>query len=311
MSDVPIRGSRTVVTGASGFLGAHLCERLLDCGAIVHATSRIRRTSHHPKLTWWRSDLIDHGTVLEMLGEIRPDVVFHLAGQVTAVPDLALVLPTFHSLLTSTVNILLATESLGCRRLVISGSLTELVPGVPEAIPGSPYAAAKWMGTVYARMFHELYHTPAVILRPFMTYGPGQHKDKIVPYVILSLLQGNRPTLSSGKWEADWIYVDDVIDGFVQAASRTGIDGRTIDLGSGMLTSTAEVVKKLVSLINPEIEPLFGGIPDRPAEEIRVADTSSSKASLGWEPRTSLEQGLAKTIEWCRDQVNQQTGTST
>ena len=246
-----------------------------------------------------------------MLAEIKPDVVFHLAGQVTAAPDLALVLPTFHSLLTSTVNILSATASVGCRRLVISSSLTELAPGVSEAIPGSPYAAAKWMGTVYARMFHELYRTPAVILRPFMAYGPGQHKDKIVPHVILSLLQGNRPKLASGKWEADWIYVDDVIDGFVLAASRPGIDGRTIDLGSGTLTSIAEVVTKLGTLINPEIEPLFGGVPDRPAEVIRVADTTSSKATLGWEPETSLEHGLAATVLWYRDQLDQAAGKQT
>ena len=80
-------------------------------------------------------------------------------------------------------------------------------------------------------MFHELYGTPAVILRPFMAYGPRQHKDKIVPHVILSLLKESVQNLASGKWEADWIYVDDVIDGFVLAASRPGIDGRTIDLG--------------------------------------------------------------------------------
>jgi len=245
-----------------------------------------------------------------MLAEIRPDVVFHLAGQVTAAPELSLVLPTFHSLLTSTVNILSATASGGCRRLVIPGSLAELAPGAPLAVPSSPYAAAKCMGTAYARMFHDLYDTPVVVLRTFVTYGPRQHKDKLIPHVILSLLQGNRPKLASGKWEADWIYVDDVIDGFILAASRTGIDGRTIDLGSGTLTSTAKVVKKLVSLIDPEIKPLFGGVPDRPLEEIRAADTSSSRASLGWEPRTSLEQGLTRTIEWCRDQLNQQTGKS-
>src|SRR5262245_20149969 len=304
MTDHSIQNMKILVTGASGFLGARLCARLLEGGAEIHATSRARRVSDHANLHWLQCDLAKSTVVKDLLAAIRPDVIFHLAGHVTAAPHANLVLPTFHSLLASTVNILATASTIGCRRVVVTGSLTEPEPGCVEVVPSSPYAAAKWAGTAYARMFHQLYCTPVVIVRPFMTYGPGQHREKIIPHTICSLLLGNPPKLASGEWRADWIYVEDVIDGFLSAACRSGVDGCTIDLGSGALTSTREVVVRLSELINPKLALLFGSVPDRPAERVRVADTHYAKEKLGWEPRTSLDRGLEQTIRWYQGQLN-------
>jgi nucleoside-diphosphate-sugar epimerase len=138
-----------------------------------------------------------------------------------------------------------------------------------------------------------------------MTYGPGQHESKIIPYVINSLLQEKTPFLSSGAWAADWIFVDDVIDGIVSAATRIGIDGCVIDLGVGMLTSIHDVVELIVKLLNTSIEPRFGALPDRPGEQSRVAETKFAKAILGWSAKTSLEIGLAATIEWHKTHLQQ------
>ena len=153
---------------------------------------------------------------------IRPEIVFHLAGTPNASPDLALVLPTFHGMLTSTINVLLAAMEVGCRRVVLSGSLTE--PKADPATPHSPYAAAKWAASGYGRMFCSLYGSPVVVLRPFMTYGPGQAETKLIPTVILALLRGEPPRLSSGTYRADWVYISDVIEGFVAAATATEIE---------------------------------------------------------------------------------------
>jgi nucleoside-diphosphate-sugar epimerase len=290
-----------LVTGASGFLGTRLCDRLLANDAEVHATSRVQRSSSNDRLRWWQTDLLQYESVQQLFDEIRPDVVFHLAGQVTAAPDLKLVLPAFHSLLGSTLNVLIASTASGCSRLVTTGSLTE--PTDVESVPSSPYAAAKWSATAYARMFHALYHTPVVVLRPFMTYGPGQHETKIIPYVVNSLLQAKTPLLSSGEWAADWVFVDDVIDGFLLAGTRTGIEGCVIDLGVGTLTSIRTVVELIVRIVNTSIAPEFGVLPDRPGEQTRVADTHFAKATLGWSARTSLEKGLAATVQWHKTQL--------
>jgi UDP-glucose 4-epimerase len=304
MSDPRFFGSKILITGASGFLGANLRNRLLQCGAEVHATSRFQRISDHARLRWWQCDLSDIGAVHEILGKIRPEVIYHLSGQVTAAPDLSLVFPTFHSLLQSTVNVLTVVTEMGCRRLVITGSLTEPEPGHIDAPPSSPYAAAKWACNVYGRMFHKLYGTPVVILRPFMTYGPGQNTTKIIPYVILSLLQGKAPELSSGQWQVDWVYVDDMIDGFLAAAFQSGIVGCTIDLGSGTLLSVHEVVNMLTNIIDPNIKPLFGVNRDRPFEYVRCADTNYAQEKLHWKPTTSFEQGILKTFMWYKKQPN-------
>jgi UDP-glucose 4-epimerase len=292
-----MKNLRYLITGASGFLGSRLCQRLLDSGAEVHATSRASRASVG-QLRWWQSDLVEYAAVQRLVDDIRPDIIVHLAGQVTAAPDLRLVLPAFHSLLGSTLNVLVAATTAGCRRVITTGSMTEPAGDDLEPIPSSPYAAAKWSSTAYARMFHSLYQTPVVITRPFVTYGPGQHNSKIVPHVINSLLQGQTPALSSGTWSADWVYVDDVVEGLISAATRPGIDGYDIDLGSGKLASIREVVESIVQLIDPQISPQFGALPDRPREQVRVANTVQAQEILSWSARTSLEEGLAATVRW-------------
>jgi len=297
-----VKGAVALVTGASGFLGSHLVRRLLAEGAEVHATSRSARESGEAHLRWHRSDLAREGEAQALLRELRPDYVFHLSGQVSAAPSAELVFPAFHSLLGSTVQLLSAAAEVGCRRLVVTGSLTEPLSG--DAVASSPYAVAKWASSAYARMFHKLYGVPAVILRPFMAYGPNQHEDKLVPHVILSLLRGTPPKLASGRWVGDWIYVDDVIDGFLLACARTGIEGQDLDLATGVMTSTREIVERLVQQLEPRALPHFGAVPDRPDEQVRTADVSRAKARLGFEARVSLDEGLAKTIAWYRDRAS-------
>jgi nucleoside-diphosphate-sugar epimerase len=152
-------------------------------------------------------------------------------------------------------------------------------------------------------MFHELYQTPVVIVRPFMTYGPGQDIRKLIPHIMLSLLQEEAPKLSSGQWQADWIYVDDVVDGFLAAAQVPDVEGHTVDLGSGVLVSIRAVVEQIVHLVGSHVEPLFGALPDRPLEQVRVADTASSYAMMGWEPSTPLIEGLKRTLAWYKRQL--------
>lgn len=303
MCDTSIHGMRALVTGASGFLGSRLCARLLEGGAEIVATSRTSRVSRHPAMRWVSCDLSEADVAQRIIRDERPDVIFHLSGEVTAAPKIELVLPTFHSLLGSTVNVLSAATEYGCRRVVLTGSLTEPHVAGSAVTPCSPYAAAKWASTAYARMFHQLYGTPAVIVRPFMTYGPEQNRQKIVPHVILSLLRDEAPKLASGRWQADWIYVDDVIDGFLRAATLPGVEGNTFDLGSGELTSTRSVVENIVELIEPRVGPLFGALPDRPAEEVHCANLNSVREKLGWSPRTSLKEGLAATVRWYRESI--------
>ncbi len=298
-----LAGRRVLVTGASGFIGAHLCRRLASGGARVHATSRYDRPGDGP-YPWHRADLAERQAVEDLVARVRPEVVFHLASHVAGARGPELVAPTFGANLASTVYLLSAVERHGCERFVQVGSLEEPEPGEPLAVPSSPYAAAKMAASAYARMFHALYGTPVVLARLFMVYGPAQ-KDlkKLIPYVILELLRGRPPRIGSGVREVDWVYVGDVVDGLILAAARDGLEGRRVDLGSGRLATIRAVVEELYRQLAPAETPPFGTLEDRPMEQIRRARVAETEELLGWRPATSLEAGLAATIDWYRREL--------
>jgi UDP-glucose 4-epimerase len=228
-------GKKVLITGASGFVGSHLSEKLGNQGAEVHGVSRSFQSTDRSYLKWWKADLGDIVQVRNLLSAIQPDVVFHLASVVTGRHELDLVLPTFHGNLTSTVNLLTAAAEFGgCHRIVLASSLEEPELEEAGAIPHSPYGAAKWASSSYGRMFHSLYKTPVAIARLFMIYGPAQpDTNKLIPYVTLSLLQNQAPKVASGKREIDWIYIDDVIEGLLALVQVPNVEGCTVDLGSG------------------------------------------------------------------------------
>jgi UDP-glucose 4-epimerase len=242
----------------------------------------------------------DPAAVRSVFGEINPEVVYQLCGHPDGSRDLRLVLPTLESDILTTVNLLLAAVERPVRRFITTASLEEPPPGEP---PTSPYAAAKMSSVAYARMFHLLYQVPVVILRPFMTYGPEQPERKIISYVIRSLLNGETPKLSSGNRAVDWIYIDDVIDGFLAAATAIGIEGGTFDLGTGETVSIREVANRLACLVGSGVKPAFGALQDRPFERQRVADTQAAKLRLAWQARVPLDEGLRLTVNWWKERI--------
>jgi nucleoside-diphosphate-sugar epimerase len=291
---------KVLITGSAGFIGSHLCRRLCDEGTEVHATSRKQRLTTPGGPVWWQADFADLTATRRVLSAVRPDIVFHLAGLVSASPMIDLVLPTFHSLLASTINVLIGGKEVDCRRIILVGSAVEPGPDQAGPIPSSPYAAAKWAASGYGRMFHSLYQVPVVVLRPFMVYGPAQAPDKLIPAVTLSLLNGEAPKVSSGQRKADWVYVDDVVEALLAGAVTPAIEGATIDLGSGSLVAIRDIVERLVSIVSLPVAPLFGALPDRPSECEVAAATAAAAEMLGWTATTSLEDGLQRTVEWYR-----------
>jgi UDP-glucose 4-epimerase len=293
-------GQPILITGASGFIGSHLCRKLRAGGAELHCVSRTGGRPDEPGVRWWVGDLADAATALKIVTAVRPHLVFHLASEVAGARDLRLVLPMLRSNLLSTVNLLTAVaEHSSCRRVVLAGSMEEPAPVDVVPVPCSPYAAAKWASAGYARMFHALFGVPAVALRVFMVYGPGQmDTGKLIPYVILSLLRGEAPRLSSGNRPVDWIYVEDVVDGFLSAAVAENVAGSTLDIGSGALSTVREIVEMLTQIVAPSIAPSFGALADRPLETVRVADAARTEQITGWKPRTRIREGLAKTAAW-------------
>ena len=290
---------RVAITGASGFIGSALRRQLAAAGANVHLVSRRPQPEAASAERRWQLDVCTPGALDELLREIQPDVLFHLAGETSAGRELELVQPTFAANVVSTVNVLTSVAAHSpATRVVTAGSLEEPAPGEEAS---SPYALSKAATAAYGRLFHELYETRVVHLRVFMTYGPGQAAvGKLVPYVTLALLRGEPALLASGRRQVDWIYVDDVASAFLAAAlAGAEADGQSFDVGSGTLTSVHAVAEELAALVG-DGELRFGAHPDRPNEQERAADPAPAASVLGWRATTPLAEGLRRTVDWYR-----------
>lgn len=293
-------GRTALVTGATGFVGRHLCRALISRGARVTGVARSwpdRPEGGLEGVEGLEVDLTQRVACDELVASVEPELVFHLAGWVKGARDADLVLPALEGNLLGTVHLLSALERTGCRRFVQAGSLEEPTLGEGEA-PSSPYAASKAAATAYCLLFRELYGLPVTLARIFMVYGPGpQDENKLVPYVTLEQLRGRAPQLSSGTRLVDWIYVEDVAEGLLHMALAEGVEGRQIDLGTGELHSVAHVAQTLAALVGGTA-PQLGARADRALEQVRRADVAATRAALDWAPPTSLEEGLRHTVDW-------------
>ncbi len=287
-----------LLTGATGFIGPHVARQLGALGVEVVATHRTDTLEGLP-VTWVQCDLADGAEVAQVVGDVKPSVILHLASFVAGARTLDLVEPTFSGNLVSTVNLLTSAVEAGVDRVVLAGSLEEPEGDAATAIPSSPYAAAKWAASAYARMFHALYDLDVVTARIFMVYGPGQRDErKLVPYVVNALLDGETPALGPGTRPVDWVYVEDVAAGLIRMTTAPNLSGSRVDLGSGETHTVKDVVLELARLSGDGETPQFGAVGDRAMEQIRVADTEGTRKALNWAPETPLSEGLQATIDW-------------
>lgn len=292
--------TKVLVIGANSFIGAHLVSKLIEHEAIVHATYHSNlplQAQRHVRE--WLLDVTDMSAVRNLFQEVQPDYIFNMAGHVNGYRELENVVPTYKTNLEGSINVLTAASEVSCRRLVLIGSLEEHQHGSRSMTPVSPYAASKLAATAYARMFHSLYQTPVVIAQPYMVYGP-QQKDhnKLVPYTILSILGDQETHFSNGIRATDWIYVDDVVDGLLKIGLTPGLEGETVELGTGQLTTVKQVVNMIYEKMDCARIPGFGQLPNRLNEVVAAADVELTRQQIDWQAGTSLEEGLNKTICW-------------
>jgi len=290
--------TNVLVTGAAGFIGTALCSALSKLGACVIGAGRSESPPGFPG-RWVRCDLCEPASVEGLLSGTGPAYVFHMAGRTLGQQGREAVWPNLRDNLLGTVTLLLALSQTPCRRVVMTGSLREPA-GSGDDTPSSPYAAAKAAGCAYARMFHRLYGLPVVIARLYMVYGPGpQDMTKLVPYVASRLAGGKEVLLSSGEAAFDFVFIDDVVDGLIALAMNDGLEGQTLDLGTGKLTSVTDVAHIVATRMGAGADALrLGAMPDRRFEPIRKADTATTERLTGWRARTPLTDGIDQFVRW-------------
>jgi UDP-glucose 4-epimerase len=319
---VTLHDRPVLVTGADGFIGSHLVERLVAEGARVRAFCLYNSRGSAGWLDEVDGDV--RAAVEIVFGDIRDarlvrsatdgvEVVFHLAALIAIPYSYAAPESFIDTNVRGTLNALEAARDAGVHRFIQTS--TSEVYGTPESLPireshplsaQSPYAASKVAADQLAIAFARSYGQPVVVLRPFNTYGPRQSERAVLPTMLRQLLAG-KDEIRLGRTDPrrDLTYVADSVDGFVRAASAPGIDGEVIQLGTGRSESIAELFAMACRLLGVEARIVTDPDRVRPdASEVLVLESDPSKARerLGWQARTPLEDGLRATIDWLRTQ---------
>jgi nucleoside-diphosphate-sugar epimerase len=309
-----LRDARVLLTGASGFIGSHLCRRLVGDGADVHVLTStvssvypIRLTDLRGLITVHEGSLCDRGAMDVVARRVRPSHVFHLGAYTHVGKSWQRVDECIQTNVQGTVNLLQALAEVGYERFVYT-STSEVygdidVPFREDAIvnPISPYSVSKYAGERYCRLFHRSHGWPIVLVRPFNAYGPAQTPDRVIPEIITRALTGQDIPMTEGCQTREFNFVEDIADGFVRAASVDGVEGRLFNIGCGEEVTMRELASTVLDLMGDPVKALFGALPERPTEIPRMyCDSNSARTVLGWSPRHCLRDGLARTIEWYR-----------
>jgi UDP-glucose 4-epimerase len=307
---------RALVTGGAGFIGSTLVDRLLHGGHQVVAVDDLRR-GRRENLdaalaaggTLRELDILDPA-LAELVAEVRPEVIFHLAAQIDVRVSVADPLLDVTQNVLGTVNLAEAARRAGVRKIVFASSGGSIY-GTPEHLPvgedvpvnpKSPYAASKVSAEVFLNSYRQLYGLDCTHLALANVYGPRQDPggEAGVVAIFAGALLAGRPTRVYGDGDntRDYVYVDDVAAAFVAASGELG-GGRRYNIGTGRQTSDRE----LHSLMAKEI-----GVPDEPGEaparkgDLRASalDARAAEIELGWRPAVTIEEGIRRTVAHLR-----------
>ncbi len=312
-------GTRTLVTGAAGFIGSHLVERLVRDGHTVRAFVHYNAANYRHNLERLDRDIQD--AIEVVAGDIADpfsvnnavagqDLVFHLASLI-AIPYSYIAPATYVATnVTGTLNVLQACRDHGVTRLVHTS--TSEVYGTAQYVPideqhplvgQSPYSASKIAADKLAESFHCSYELPVVTVRPFNTFGPRQSARAVIPTIICQALTRDEIQLGSLDPVRDFTYVEDTAAGFVAAAACDQAVGEVVNLGTGEGVSIGDVVAKVLELINRDVRVRTdeGRVRPEASEVLRlISDNSKVKRLTGWTPQVDFTTGLERVIEYIR-----------
>ncbi len=319
-AEAALRGKKVLVTGAGGFIGSRLTERLVELGAevraLVHYNSLgawgwLDDSPHKREIEILAGDIADPGCVQRAV-EGR-EVVFHLAALI-AIPYSYLAPASYVRVnIEGALNVLEAARRWNIERLVHTSTSevygTALRTPINEDHPlqgQSPYSATKIAADKLVESYYRSFDVPAVTVRPFNTYGPRQSARAVVPTIITQAL--TQPTIRLGNLTAtrDLNFVDDTVRGFLCAAVTPQAIGQTINIGSGREIAIGELARLILRMTESQASIESDEQRVRPAKsevERLLADNTRAKQLLGWSPTVSLEDGLQRTIAWLRDHL--------
>jgi NAD dependent epimerase/dehydratase len=308
-------GRRVLVTGAGGFIGSHLCERLVELGADVRGL-----VEYNSLGSWGWLDASPVRNDLEVvIGDIRDrdstasaavgtEVVFHLAALIAIPWSYEAPAAYVETNVVGTLNVLRAAQAASVDHFVHTS--TSEVYGTAQYVPideshplqaQSPYAASKIGADKIAESFHLSFGLPVATLRPFNTYGPRQSARAVVPTIITQLLGGETVTLGNLAPTRDFTFVTDTVEAFVRTGETPSAVGRVLNVGTGTEISIGALAQRIEAALGRHVQLQHDESRVRPAGsevERLCADAGEARRVLGWQPQTTLDGGLAATAAW-------------
>ncbi len=313
-----------LVTGGAGFIGSHVCERLLRSGHAVTVLDDLnpfydpaikRRTLAELRALGGRfefieADLTDAAAITKLFAGTKFDQVIHLAARAGVRPSLAE--PALYQRVNveGTVNLLEAARLHGVPKLVMASSSS--VYGVNAKVPFSeadpifqaisPYAASKLACEALGHTYHHVYGLEIVMLRFFTVYGPRQRPDLAI-HKFAQLISAGRPipVFGDGSTARDYTYVEDIVDGVLAASGRT-LGYEVFNLGESQTVTLARLIELLEAALGKKA--IIDRQPLQPGDvPITYADISKARRLLGYDPRTKIETGIPKFVEWFQGQA--------
>lgn len=306
---------KVLVTGAGGFIGSHLTERLVELGAVtrafVHYNSRgtwgwLDQSPLKAEIEVVAGDISDRDSVRRAVQGI--DIVFHLAALIGIPYSYHAPVSYVRTNVEGTLNVLQAALETHVERMVHTS--TSEAYGTAQYVPideqhplqgQSPYSATKIGADKLAEAFRCSFDLPVVTVRPFNTYGPRQSDRAVIPTIITQCMKGHVVKLGVLLPTRDFNYVADTVEGFICAAQSQVAMGKVVNIGSGREISIGDLAHKIMGLMgkSSEIECENKRVRPKKGEVQRLcAANELAKKLLGWEPRYTLDEGLQLTIEW-------------
>ncbi|MFT5871847.1 MAG: NAD dependent epimerase/dehydratase [Clostridium sp.] len=317
------QGKKVLITGAEGFIGSHLTERLVELGADVTALAQYNSFNN-----WGWIDTFDKKTresIKVVTGDIREydgmkrilkgqEVVFHLAALIAIPYSYLSPMAYVRTNIEGTTNVLEACREYGVEKIVHTSTSetygTALYVPIDEKHPmqgQSPYSASKIGADKMAESYYKSFNMPIATIRPFNTYGPRQSARAVIPTIISQILAGKTEIkLGSLTPTRDFNFVKDTAEAFIKVAESERTIGEVINAGSNYEITIGDTVKKIVNIIGKDVKILCDDERIRPenSEVNRLwADNTKIKELTGWKPNYTIDSGLCATVEWIKNNM--------
>lgn len=304
-----------LVTGGAGFIASHITTALVERGDKVRVLDNLCTGFKHNlahvanDIEFIEGDIADEQTVGRAMQGV--ELVFHQAALASVQLSIENPLATHQSCATGTLNVLHHAARAGVSRLIYAASSSaygdrpfaaKRESDVHQVL--SPYAAAKLAGELYCEAFYHSFGLETVGLRYFNVFGPRQDPaspySAVIPIFVSAILSGQPPTIfGDGHQSRDFIYVENVVQGNLLAAEAADAPGKIFNMGQGRQTSLLQLLNLLSELLGKPVKPSFEPARSGDVRE-SMADISQARSILGFEPKTSLEDGLRQTIDYYR-----------